>query len=154
MVDDYLARHLQCVTRALRRHKRIAIPIAAHPRTKRKNARQFALLKPQTINVAKRVNHLAIDLRQSIKQRHRIRIQAHANLIRHARLAEPHFVGLPESCDLSADLPLQFLSVRIRKRQTIEVLEKASDVQPLAEHGSTCHFRRMRRKYRSDFNLS
>ena len=57
------------------------------------------------------------------KMRHRVGIEAHANLVRDTGLAEAHFVGLPEGRDLSEDLPFQFFGVRSRERKTIEIFE-------------------------------
>src|SRR5215212_1671849 len=108
VAENRFASYLQSITRALGRDQRIAIPVAANPRTKPQHSRQRVRRYLFTIGFTKIVGQLVIQRRQGLKQNTRIVIEPHSYFVANCRLTASYFIGLPERGYLRNDCLLVF----------------------------------------------
>ena len=84
------------------------------------HVRDSKFVESDAVDVAKRIDDLAVNPGQRIEQRKPKVAQAHADFVAHGRLGEAHFVGLPERRDFRVNLVFRFLGIFVGKGKVIE----------------------------------
>ncbi len=141
-------RQLNSIARHLRRHKRIAVAVAANPRAKAEHLRQCQRLNLQPVRRTQRLGDLAIKAGQRLKNRDVIVVQPHLDLVVNAGPPRAHLVGLPQAGDLRHHQLLQPRHLLLGHRNAVQRRQKFPNPPPLEHHRPPRRLSRMRGKHR------
>src|ERR1700682_2723978 len=114
VVDDSMSGHANCVLRATRCDRRIAVAITPNPGAKNQQLRKLPFRRLQAEHVPERLFKLVIKTGQSVEEHHGEEVQTHVDLISNRGLVKTDFIGLPKGGDLSENLAFVVASLAVR----------------------------------------
>ena len=89
------SRQVNRVPRHLRRHKRVAVPVAPNPRPEYQHLGQTVRLHLHPVSRLESFGNLTVEPRQCRKNGHIVVVQPHLDLVVHRRPPRAHLVRLP-----------------------------------------------------------
>ena len=103
--------------------QRVAVAVATDPRAEADEGGQVSFLEAGSVDLAKRIQHVGVDLGESFEKRQPEVTEAGANLVVHGGLGQANFVGLPEGSDLGADGVFAVCGVSSGQGKPVKIFE-------------------------------
>ena len=132
------------IAQRLRRHKRIAIPIAANPATNFQHIRDANL----RIGSLKMLFHITIHARQRLEKAARKNVHPVLDFALHAQFKMPRLAGLPQSQQHNIHLALQ-LAHLVRAATQLAPWQQFTNLAMRHQHRLALHFGGMRGQNRA-----
>ena len=128
------------IAQSLRRHKRIAIPIAANP------AANFQHIGDANLRIGslKMLFHVAVHARQRLEKAARENVYPVLDFALHAQFEMPRFAGLPQGQQHNIHLALQ-LAHLVRAATQLAPWQQFTNLAMRHQHRLALHFGGMRR---------